>query len=86
MASNTKTMSSVKEARELYELKERAAKFYSENGVPQKMEDVLNSMFYDNPSDVYGHLVYTYLYPLLKDIVFVIHISSNSDWITIDKD
>lgn len=49
-------MASVKEARELYELKERAAKFYAENGVPQKMEEILNSMFYDNPADVYGHL------------------------------
>ena len=49
--------SSFREARELYELKERAAKYYAENGVPQKMEDILNSMFYDNPSDVYGHLV-----------------------------
>ena len=53
MTSNT----SLREARELYELKEKAAKYYAENGVPQKMEDILNSMFYDNPSDVYGHLV-----------------------------
>ena len=49
--------SSLREARELYELKEKAAKYYAENGVPQKMEEILNSMFYDNPSDVYGHLV-----------------------------
>lgn len=49
-------MTNVKEARELYDLKERAAKFYDENGVPQKMEEILNSMFYENPADVYGHL------------------------------
>ncbi|XP_053400724.1 enolase 4-like, partial [Mercenaria mercenaria] len=56
MSASKKTMATVKEARELYELKERAAKFYAENGVPQKMEEILNSMFYDNPADVYGHL------------------------------
>ena len=49
--------SSLREARELYELKEKAAKYYAENGVPQKMEEILNNMFYDNPADVYGHLV-----------------------------
>lgn len=48
--------SSLREARDLYELKEKAAKYYAENGVPQKMEEILNNMFYDNPSDVYGHL------------------------------
>lgn len=57
MSSTSRSVSAIKEARELYELKERAAKFYAENGVPAKMEDVLNSMFYDNPQDVYGHLV-----------------------------
>lgn len=46
----------VREARELYELKEQASKWYAKNGVPQKMEDVLNSMFYDQPTDVFGHL------------------------------
>ncbi|XP_052795928.1 enolase 4-like isoform X3 [Mya arenaria] len=56
MATTEKTMASVKEARELYELKQKAAQFYAENGVPAKMEDILNSMFYDNPNDVYGHL------------------------------
>lgn len=56
MSASTKSMTNVKEARELYDLKERAAKFYDENGVPQKMEEILNSMFYENPADVYGHL------------------------------
>ncbi|XP_061194453.1 enolase 4-like isoform X1 [Saccostrea echinata] len=48
--------SSTAEARERYELKQRAVKYYDQNGVPKKMEEVLNSMFYDNPNDVYGHL------------------------------
>lgn len=47
---------STKEAREKYELKQKAVKYYDQNGVPKKMEEVLNSMFYDNPDDVYGHL------------------------------
>ena len=51
------TSASIRQARELYELKERAAKYYAENGVPQKMEEIMNAMFYDNPLDVYGHLV-----------------------------
>ena len=45
------------EDREMYILKERAMYYYAENGVPEKMEQILNSTFYDNPSDVYGHLV-----------------------------
>lgn len=44
-------------ARELQELKQKAQTYYKNNGVPQKMEEVLNSMFFDNPNDVYGHLV-----------------------------
>lgn len=48
---------SPKEERELFELKQRAMAFYEENGVPQRMEEILNSMFYDAPNDVYGHLV-----------------------------
>ena len=51
---------STREAREKYELKQRAVKFYDESGVPKKMEEILNSMFYDNPDDVYGHLVRIY--------------------------
>lgn len=47
------------EAKELHELKQRAMKFYSENGVPGKMEEILNSMFYDNPEDAFGHVVCT---------------------------
>lgn len=49
--------SSSKNPRDLYIMKQKAMKYYEENGVPQRMEEVLNSMFYEDPSDVYGHLV-----------------------------
>ncbi|XP_041369209.1 enolase 4-like isoform X2 [Gigantopelta aegis] len=42
--------------RELYDLKMKAEEYYRNNGVPEKMEDVLNSMFMDQPPDVYGHV------------------------------
>ena len=48
---------SEKSARDIFDTKQRAVKFYQENGVPQKLEDILNSMFYENPADVYGRLV-----------------------------
>ena len=48
---------SSKDPRELYLLKQKAVKYYEENGVPVKMEEILNSMFHDDPPDVYGHLV-----------------------------
>ena len=47
----------VRLARELYEQKQRAVEYYQDNGVPQKMEEILNSMFYDRPDDIFGHLV-----------------------------
>ncbi|KAK2167327.1 hypothetical protein LSH36_29g02078 [Paralvinella palmiformis] len=50
------TRSAAQEAREMYELKKKAVQYYIENGVPEKMEEILNSTFYDNPNDVYGHL------------------------------
>ena len=54
-------MSSAKErarkAKELYDLKQKAMEYYDENGVPTKMESILNNMFFDKPKDVYGHLV-----------------------------
>lgn len=53
-------MSSSREARELYEAKQKAVKYYNENGVPKKIEEIMNSMFYDNPADVYGYLVRWY--------------------------
>lgn len=50
-------MSSSRELREMYEAKQKAVKYYNENGVPQKIEEIMNTMFYDNPNDVYGYLV-----------------------------
>lgn len=52
-------------ARDLYQAKQKAMEYYSQNGVPQKMETILNSMFLDNPDDVYGHLVILLLFLLL---------------------
>ncbi|KAM6956608.1 enolase 4 [Aplochiton taeniatus] len=45
-----------KEELEFYDLKNKAAEFYRTNGVPQKIECVLNEMFYDKPDDIYGYL------------------------------
>ncbi|XP_072022887.1 enolase 4-like [Amphiura filiformis] len=47
---------SERSARDIFDTKQRAVKFYKDNGVPQKLEDILNSMFYENPPDVYGRL------------------------------
>ncbi|XP_072095912.1 enolase 4 isoform X4 [Mobula birostris] len=44
------------EAREFHHLKQRAAEYYRSNAVPQRMQQVLNTMFYEKPDDVYGHL------------------------------
>ena len=49
-------MASTEKIRE-YELKQKAVQYYQENGVPKKMEEILNQMFFDNPDDVFGHLV-----------------------------
>ncbi|KAL5022807.1 hypothetical protein ScPMuIL_001962 [Solemya velum] len=52
-------MSSEKKSKDLkdkYEKKQKAVEYYKENGVPQKMEAVLNLMFHEDPSDVYGYL------------------------------
>ncbi|XP_071249230.1 enolase 4 isoform X2 [Salvelinus alpinus] len=45
-----------KEEQEFYDLKIKAAEYYRANGVPQKMEGVLNDMFFDKPDDIYGYL------------------------------
>ncbi|XP_076833813.1 enolase 4 isoform X2 [Brachyhypopomus gauderio] len=45
-----------KEDREFYNLKNKAAEYYRANGIPQKIEAVLNEMFYEKPNDVYGYL------------------------------
>jgi len=44
----------------MYELKQRAKAYYATgdgDGVLKKMEEILNAMFYDEPEDVFGHLV-----------------------------
>nr|XP_020843828.1 enolase 4 isoform X2 [Phascolarctos cinereus] len=43
-------------AHELYKLKQRAVEYYRMNDVPRQLEDLLNSTFYLQPPDVYGHL------------------------------
>ncbi|XP_040847704.1 enolase 4 [Ochotona curzoniae] len=42
--------------RELQRLKQQAMEYYQENGVPRRLEELLNSTFYLQPADVYGHL------------------------------
>ncbi len=49
-----------KEDQEFSDLKNNAAEYYRSNGVPQKIENVLNEMFWQKPDDIYGYLV-TYL-------------------------
>ena len=45
-------------SRDLNELKRQALSYYSVNAdVPKRIEDALNSLFYDSPNDVYGYLV-----------------------------
>ncbi|KAM4852010.1 enolase 4 isoform 3-T3 [Thomomys bottae] len=42
--------------RELQKLKQQAMEYYQENDVPRRLEELLNSTFYLQPADVYGHL------------------------------
>lgn len=46
--------------RELQKLKQQALEYYQENDVPRRLEELLNSTFYLQPADVYGHLVGTW--------------------------
>lgn len=45
--------------RGLQKLKQQAMAYYQENDVPRRLEELLNSTFYLQPADVYGHLVGT---------------------------
>ncbi|XP_052002025.1 enolase 4 isoform X3 [Xyrauchen texanus] len=45
-----------KEDKEFYDLKNKAAEYYRSNGVPQRIEDALNEMFFQKPDDIYGYL------------------------------
>uniref|UniRef100_A0A8C5KID1 Enolase 4 n=1 Tax=Jaculus jaculus TaxID=51337 RepID=A0A8C5KID1_JACJA len=42
--------------RDLQKLKQQALEYYQENDVPRRLEELLNSTFYLQPADVYGHL------------------------------
>ncbi|CAH6937935.1 enolase 4 [Phodopus roborovskii] len=42
--------------RDLQKLKQQAMAYYQENEVPRRLEELLNSTFYLQPADVYGHL------------------------------
>ncbi|XP_045883274.1 enolase 4 isoform X2 [Meles meles] len=42
--------------RKLQRLKQQAMEYYRENDVPRRLEELLNSTFYLQPADVYGHL------------------------------
>ena len=39
------------------ELKRRAAEYYAKNKVAEKLEEILNDMFLEDPKDVNGRLV-----------------------------
>ena len=44
--------------KDLNELKKQALAYFTRNkDVPLKIEEALNSLFYDSPHDVYGYLV-----------------------------
>ncbi|XP_037660231.1 enolase 4 isoform X2 [Choloepus didactylus] len=42
--------------RALQKLKQQAMEYYQQNDVPRRLEELLNSTFYLQPADVYGHL------------------------------
>ncbi|XP_055486016.1 enolase 4 isoform X3 [Psammomys obesus] len=42
--------------RDLKRLKQQAMAYYQENDVPRRLEELLNTTFYLQPADVYGHL------------------------------
>ncbi|XP_032817385.1 enolase 4 isoform X4 [Petromyzon marinus] len=45
------------DVRQMYKLKQAAVEFYRAHGVPQNLEEALNSLFHQQPEDVYGQLV-----------------------------
>ncbi|XP_029466606.1 enolase 4 [Rhinatrema bivittatum] len=44
------------DARQFYELKQRAAEYYPHQRGPQRIEEALNTIFFRNPDDVFGAL------------------------------
>ena len=51
MAANTKN------GKYSLETKRKVIAYYNENQVPKKIEDLLNRMYQENPSDIYGYMV-----------------------------
>ena len=39
------------------ELKKKATNYYAQNNVQERLEEILNKMFYEDPKDIYGRLV-----------------------------
>lgn len=39
------------------EMKQRAVRYYKNNQVSEKLETLLNTMFVDDPQDIYGYMV-----------------------------
>lgn len=46
--------------KELQKRRQQALEYYREHDVPRRLEELLNSTFYLQPADVYGHLVGTW--------------------------
>lgn len=45
-------------SKDLSELKKQAIEYYTVNAeIPKKVEDALNSLFYESPYDAFGYLV-----------------------------
>jgi len=42
---------------ERFEMKQRAVRYYNENKVPKQLENLLNTMFLQQPRDVFGYMV-----------------------------
>lgn len=61
----------------LCELKQKAKAYYAPggdgDGVTQKMEEVLNSMFYDKPSDVFGYVANYFEALAKKPVIAQLH-------------
>ncbi|CAK8688098.1 unnamed protein product [Clavelina lepadiformis] len=63
------------------ELKKLAAEYYMKNHVPERIEEILNNMFFENPRDIYGRLSEFFenyaLSPVLSDVHGSVVYSSN---------
>lgn len=66
-----------KEDQEFYDLKNKAAEYYRSNGVPQKIENVLNEMFWQKPDDIWlsgGTNQITYAFEIWQLLTFYLRI------------